>query len=300
MLSYLFNAEDMSNLREILHPNEGLYLLVLFSFKFILTILTLSVNMPCGIFAPFFLIGAYYGRFYGHFVKSIFGVSEEAIFAMVGASCVMSGATHTISSSIIIFELTGQASHLAPILFASLVANLTAQSLAMSFFDVLLMMKNLPHLPSIKSLTMYHMSAIDIMTKVKNSLNLLHFSHLNAFIILGKISKKFSFTIPIVDEKNIIRYTVTPKNLFRYLKYAYQDIKNELDLRMQDNLDEFFKLVHMRLFKKNTSLLNHLTNKCKKLYNVQNEREILKKQKHFTQESILRLLQKFYESNIIY
>jgi len=297
MLSYLSSPkiEDVTSLREILHPSEGLYLLVLFCFKFILTILTLSVNMPCGIFAPFFLIGALFGRFYGHFVKSVFGVSEEAVFAMVGASCVMSGATHTISSSILIFELTGQASHLAPILFASLIANLTGQSLAMSFFDVLLMMKNLPHLPSIKSLTMYHMSAFDIMSKIKYSLNLVHFSHLNALIILGKISKKYCFTFRIVDEKNIIRYTVTPKNLFRYLKHRYEQIKINLELRMQDNLDEYFRLVHKRLFKKHTTLLRHLSNKCKKLYNPKNEREMLKKQKTFEEESILRLLQMFYD-----
>ena len=302
MLSLLFSQKinDNTKLQDIVHSSEGLYLLVLFSFKFILTVLSLCVNMPCGIFEPFFLIGAYYGRLYGHFVKSLFGVSEESIFAMVGASCVMSGATHTISSSIIIFELTGQASHLAPLLFASLIANLTAQSLAMSIFDVLLTIKNLPDLSSIKSLKMYHMSVFDIMSKVKYSFNLIHFSHLNALIILGKVTRKFSYTIPIVDDSNKIRFTVNPKNLYKYLKTAYGEVRSTIDQNLQGKLDEYFRLVHKRLYKKHNSLLILLKNKCSKLYNGKIKREMLKKQKDFEKESLMRLLQLFFDGIYIF
>ena len=144
------------------------------------------------------------------------------------------------------------------------------------------------------------MSVFDIMSKVKYSFNLIHFSHLNALIILGKVTRKFSYTIPIVDDSNKIRFTVNPKNLYKYLKTAYGEVRSTIDQNLQGKLDEYFRLVHKRLYKKHNSLLIHLKNKCSKLYNGKIKREMLKKQKDFEKESLMRLLQLFFDGIYIF
>src|SRR5690606_3179038 len=120
---------------------EGVSLFAIFSFKFLLSVFSLTMNIPAGVFGPILCIGALFGRLYGHLVKISLDLSEEAIYSMVGAACVFSGASHTVSSALMIFEMTGQTSYLAPLLLATLIANLTGQALSMNIFDVLLVIK---------------------------------------------------------------------------------------------------------------------------------------------------------------
>ena len=58
------------------------------------------------------------------------------------------GVTHTVSTAVIVFELTGQLSHMIPVMLAVLVAYSVAGLLAPSVYDVLLEISGLPHLPS--------------------------------------------------------------------------------------------------------------------------------------------------------
>jgi hypothetical protein len=51
MLGNMFNITYPKNLDELNHPNEGVLLLVLFAFKFLITILTLAMNIPAGIYS---------------------------------------------------------------------------------------------------------------------------------------------------------------------------------------------------------------------------------------------------------
>jgi H+/Cl- antiporter ClcA len=62
MLTYIFQTKLPKEFptNDMNHPNEGILCLVLFGFKFLTTVLSQAINMPAGIFAPFFVIGAYF------------------------------------------------------------------------------------------------------------------------------------------------------------------------------------------------------------------------------------------------
>ena len=57
--------------------------------------------------------------------------------------------THTISISVIVFELTGQITHCVPVLVAVLISNAIASVLQPSCYDSIILIKKLPYLPDI-------------------------------------------------------------------------------------------------------------------------------------------------------
>jgi len=299
LMNFLFSY-DSTNIKELTHPNEGLNLFVIFSFKLIISILCLTVNMPAGIFGPIFAIGALFGRLYGHCLHVLFGLNEEAIYSMIGAACVFSGATHSVSSALIIFEMTGQTTYLAPLLLATLIANLTAQALSMNLFDVLLVIKNLPHLPSIKSQALYNLSASDIMAKVNFYADLEQIGMMNCLSIFFKLPKKYNFSIPIIDKNGTIRYTVNAKNLFKYVSLAFEKVKLSYNIKNQSNFIEYFCFIRKKFFKVKRSFFQQIIYKFRKLYITLRDKEKLKLNKNFEEESNLRLLTIFKESKNLY
>jgi chloride channel 2 len=86
-------------------------------FKFFMVALALTLPIPSGAFGPSFTLGAAFGRLCGELMYLIFpnGVQIEreesliypGVYAVVGAAAFTGGLTHTISVSVIVFELTG-------------------------------------------------------------------------------------------------------------------------------------------------------------------------------------------------
>lgn len=72
-------------------------------------------------------------------------------YAVIGAAAFSGAVTHTISTCLIVFELTGQLSHIIPCIIAVLIANAIAQSLYPSIYDSIIQIKKLPFLPNISS-----------------------------------------------------------------------------------------------------------------------------------------------------
>lgn len=66
-----------------------------------------------------------------------------------GAAALSGAVTHTVSTAVIVFELTGQISHILPVMIAVILANAVAQSLQPSLYDSLIMIKKLPYLPEL-------------------------------------------------------------------------------------------------------------------------------------------------------
>lgn len=164
------NNDTQSNfynpLLSLLHPNEGFILLLCFLGKFFLTIICCTANLPVGILGPIFLLGSIFGRLYGHVLYLIFGVRDEYLYSMAGAACLLSSSIHSIAPPIIIFELTGQSNYLIHLLFSALLANLIGQSLSVSGFDLILFIRKLPYLPSVKSSKLYELTAKNIKEKI--------------------------------------------------------------------------------------------------------------------------------------
>jgi len=67
----------------------------------------------------------------------------------VGAAAFSGAVTHTISVSVIIFEMTGQITHIVPIMIAVLISNAIAALLQPSIYDSIILIKKLPYLPDL-------------------------------------------------------------------------------------------------------------------------------------------------------
>ena len=278
------------------HPGEGWHLLIACISKFFLTVLGLSCTMPSGVFGPMFSVGALFGRFYGHIIYTIFGINMESDFAMIASAGAFSGFSHTVSSGLMLFELAGQTKYLPYLLITCLIANSIGKGLSMGIFDVLLAIKNLPYLPAIKSNDSYSMSAGDVMDKIDLILYIGKSKIINGLSILSQIPKKYVIHIPILDEKGIIKQTITPKELYFFLFNKYNLIKKKYTYRIQNYFNEFFRYSKKKIFTEKRNFFNHIKYKFKKLYLQLKDNERLILNKNFYHESSLKILA-FFEGN---
>ncbi|KYQ52973.1 Chloride channel protein 2 [Trachymyrmex zeteki] len=154
---------------------SGLLSFVLVTFIF--SIISSTVPVPSGIFIPVFKIGAALGRAVGEAMALWFptgvrygGVITPIVpggYATVGAAAFSGAVTHTISVSVIIFEMTGQITHIVPIMIAVLISNAIAALLQPSIYDSIILIKKLPYLPDLlpSSSGMYNVYVEDFMVR---------------------------------------------------------------------------------------------------------------------------------------
>ncbi|XP_072442665.1 chloride channel K [Chiloscyllium punctatum] len=145
------------------HPNFTFFgtLLFFLFMKFWMLILATTMPMPAGYFMPVLIYGAVIGRLAGEVMALIFpnGIKSEGVlnpiipggYALAGAAAFSGAVTHTLSTALLVFELTGQMEHFLPVLLAVLVANAIAQKFQPSFYDGTIIVKKLPYLPRIRS-----------------------------------------------------------------------------------------------------------------------------------------------------
>ena len=124
---------------------------------FFTSILALTLPVPNGALIPAFKIGAALGRIVGEAFYIFFplgvGSGRHVIaaggYATIGAAAFTGAVTHTLSISVIIFELTGQITHAIPMLIAVILSTRIAELLQPSCYDSVIMIKKLPYLPNI-------------------------------------------------------------------------------------------------------------------------------------------------------
>ncbi|XP_067307516.1 chloride channel protein 2c isoform X3 [Pseudorasbora parva] len=143
------------------HPQANVFvvLVVFIVMKFWMSALATTLPVPCGAFMPVFVIGAAFGRLVGESMAAWFpeGINTDGTiypivpggYAVVGAAALSGAVTHTVSTAVIVFELTGQISHILPIMIAVILANAVAQSLQPSIYDSIIRIKKLPYLPEL-------------------------------------------------------------------------------------------------------------------------------------------------------
>ncbi|MGH0144691.1 UNVERIFIED_CONTAM: hypothetical protein FKN15_036175 [Acipenser sinensis] len=127
------------------HANVFVTLVVFILMKFWMSALATTIPVPCGAFMPVFVIGAAFGRLVGESMAAWFpdGIHADGNvyrivpggYAVVGAAALAGAVTHTVSTAVIVFELTGQISHILPVMIAVIMANAVAQSLQPSLYD---------------------------------------------------------------------------------------------------------------------------------------------------------------------
>ncbi|XP_051736941.1 chloride channel protein 2a isoform X6 [Ctenopharyngodon idella] len=143
------------------HPQISVFitLLLFIVMKFWMSAVATTMPVPCGAFMPVFLIGAAFGRLVGESMAAVFpeGIHADGTvypivpggYAVVGAAALSGAVTHTVSTAVIVFELTGQISHILPVMIAVILANAVAQSLQPSLYDSIIRIQKLPYLPEL-------------------------------------------------------------------------------------------------------------------------------------------------------
>jgi hypothetical protein len=297
MITHLFQHSKVEDDKdESITLVDGLSLLTVWILKSLMFILCMTSNIPCDIFTTVFSIGAIYGRLYGYYMSTVFGTSDITVYAMIGASCVFSGTTQTISSAIMIFEITGQSSYLPALLLATIIANLTSQSLSMSVYDMLLDIKNLPHLPSIKSHYLKNRSASDIMSNISHRLYIDQLSVINSMEVLSSLPRRYEYTIPILDENGIMRYTISTISLYKHLQSNYEKIRMNYNIIVQKSFSDYFNSLKLKFSEQKRSISSQIKHKFKKLYTNIRDRERIRLNRTTEEEKNLHLLFQFKES----
>jgi H+/Cl- antiporter ClcA len=130
--------------------------------RFVTVVLSISLPLPCGTFQPLIILGAAVGRLAGELVLDATRVGggagagiQPGLWAVVGAAAMVSGATHTISTVVILFELTGQAVHLVPVLAGTLLAYAASSAFTLPLYDVLMLAGSTPYLPRVHPAAAY-------------------------------------------------------------------------------------------------------------------------------------------------
>uniref|UniRef100_A0A8C4QMA1 Chloride channel, voltage-sensitive 1b n=1 Tax=Eptatretus burgeri TaxID=7764 RepID=A0A8C4QMA1_EPTBU len=229
------------------NPRTNIFvsLLVFILMKFWMSALATTMPVPCGSFMPVFVIGAAFGRLVGESMAAWFpeGIhADDRVYrivpggyAVVGAAALSGAVTHTVSTSVICFELTGQISHILPVLIAVILANAVAQALQPSLYDSVILIKKLPYLPDLglHAIEMYNIFVEDIMVRdVKYVSYICKYQDLNNLLQCSTLK-----TFPLVDssESMILLGSVERTELQAMLlrQLDKQRLLNELNQRGQ-------------------------------------------------------------------
>ncbi|XP_073782104.1 chloride channel protein 1 isoform X2 [Danio rerio] len=195
-----------------LHPQVSVFviLLLFFVMKFWMSAVSTTMPVPSGAFMPVFILGAAFGRLVGEIMATLFpnGILFDGIvyqilpggYAVIGAAAMTGAVTHTVSTAVICFELTGQISHILPMMVAVILANMVAQGLQPSLYDSIIQVKKLPYLPElgIGHISKYNIFVEDIMVKKIKFL-----SPQSTYRELKDLLESTSLkTIPLIDSKD--------------------------------------------------------------------------------------------------
>ncbi|XP_061675843.1 chloride channel protein 1 [Syngnathoides biaculeatus] len=194
-----------------LHPQVSVFvvLLLFLVMKFWMSAVSTTMPIPSGAFMPVFILGAAFGRLVGEIMATLFpnGILFDGIvyrilpggYAVIGAAAMTGAVTHTVSTAVICFELTGQISHILPMMVAVILANMVAQGLQPSLYDSIIQVKKLPYLPELAlgHISKYNIFVEDIMVRKVKFLSS-HSTYRELNHLLETTTLK---TIPLVDSK---------------------------------------------------------------------------------------------------
>ncbi|KAM6973832.1 chloride channel protein 1-like [Tautogolabrus adspersus] len=195
-----------------LHPDVSVFIILILFFlmKFWMSAVATTMPIPSGAFMPVFILGAAFGRLVGEIMATLFphGIVFDGIlyriipggYAVIGAAALTGAVTHTVSTAVICFELTGQISHILPMMVAVILANMVAQGLQPSLYDSIIQVKKLPYLPELGfgHMSQYNIFVEDIMVRKVKFISS-QSTYREVKLLLDSSSLK---SIPLVDSKD--------------------------------------------------------------------------------------------------
>ena len=199
-------------------PLDSVANLLYIIFKPIFTALSVSCQIPSGVFTPNFVAGSVVGRLVGDFAQLCGGSVSPAVYAAVGAAATIGAISHTLSGALIVFELTGQIHYIVPMFTSTVIAYAIGSWLTPSIFDVIIVMRQIPFLPAFKPAKFYEYKAIEIAERGFVCIN--EESTLRDMQEARKYEKTF-VRFPIVSTDRKLLADVSVNDLLNYLQVSY-------------------------------------------------------------------------------
>ncbi|XP_032257036.1 chloride channel protein 1 [Phoca vitulina] len=211
-VKHVGDPESLGRSAVWIHPQVNVVIIIFLFFimKFWMSIVATTMPIPCGGFMPVFVLGAAFGRLVGEIMAMLFpdGILFDDIiykilpggYAVIGAAALTGAVSHTVSTAVICFELTGQIAHILPMMVAVILANMVAQSLQPSLYDSIIQVKKLPYLPDLgwNQLSKFTIFVEDIMVRdVKFVSATCTYGELRTLLQTTTVK-----TLPLVDSKD--------------------------------------------------------------------------------------------------
>uniref|UniRef100_A0A6B2KYD2 Chloride channel protein n=1 Tax=Arcella intermedia TaxID=1963864 RepID=A0A6B2KYD2_9EUKA len=219
-----------------------LFNLTLFTIiSFILCGYTICIPIVSGLFTPTVILGASSGRLLGELMNLAFpalGINPGG-YAVVGAAAFSAGVTRTVASGIIVFELTGQMTHLLPVLMTVLIAASVGNFFTLSVYDTLLREKGLPYIPAIKNSKLMKKTVGYVMTTDMHLLT----TDMNYHDLQHLLKNSEEHVYPLVNNKDeriflcqIQRFALE-RHLFKQ-EISYRQLVTHLEDSSSDSSDD--------------------------------------------------------------
>jgi len=169
LATLFFNTQDNA-IRSLFssntdHEYDVVSLTTFFLFFYGLSILTIGINVPSGLFVPCILCGATYGRLAGYVMTELYDSKDidEGTYALLGAASFLGGAMRmTVSLCVILLELTNNLNLLPLMMLVLLVAKGVGDATGVSaVYDLHIGLKRLPVMPEKPESFLRHITAAD-------------------------------------------------------------------------------------------------------------------------------------------
>lgn len=125
-------------------------LVVFCAIYFSFSLLVAGTGISSGLFVPMMIIGASYGRAFGHLMSPWKAADIDiGIYGLIGAASFMCGVTRmTVSLAVILIELTNDIQFLLPIIVTIMISKVVGDYITFPLYDAQLHQKSIPFLES--------------------------------------------------------------------------------------------------------------------------------------------------------
>ena len=273
-----------------LHPDKSVFFtLSLFCIvHFLMTAGSIILAVPSGCFMPVFLLGAAFGRLIGEFtaflmpagfVDETSGIAHAVMpgaYAVVGAASFSGAVTHTISTAVIAFEVTGQLLHILPVMLAVLISNAVARLVSPSIYESIIKIKSLPYLPRLLKSNKY-LSSVTVEQFMVEDVKFLSRTN-TTYKELKVLLQKDFFCYPIVESKeNMVLVGSVTKEDLEDLMNSFESIKVE-----KSKVDSNNFLQEQKIGRFTTSLADINSDQNQIDNKITEDEEVLKQRRDFS------------------
>ena len=129
-----------------------LVLVVLLLARFTITVLSISMPVPVGLFTTNIVVGALLGRLFGE-VFNLIGIENTlgpSGMAIIGGACFVGAITQTFSAAVIMIELIDNIDLIIPMLIAIVITICVSRFFSVCVYDKIAIDKKLPYMPDIQ------------------------------------------------------------------------------------------------------------------------------------------------------